>query len=99
MQTVPGLVAERGDPWADMDGTAGDLTAAMDLWHADVERGLGELPFPPDFPKMPGEPKRARPSVSRADTEGIAEREWYADRSRWQGEGAPPEWDRRPKQT
>ncbi len=24
--------------------------------------GLGELPFPPDFPKMPGEPPRVQPS-------------------------------------
>ena len=97
VRTVPGLVADRGDPWAGMDATAADLGPAMDLWAADVERGLGELPFPPDFPKMPGEPKRARPSVSRADTEGIAEREWYADRSRWQGEDAPPEWEHRPR--
>jgi bifunctional non-homologous end joining protein LigD len=26
------------------------------------ERGLGEMPFPPDYPKMPGEPPRVQPS-------------------------------------
>lgn len=97
VQTVPARLAERGDPWAGMDDAAAPLGPAMQLWDADVDRGLPELPFPPDFPKMPGEPKRARPSVSRDDTEGIAERQWYADRSRWEGEGAPPEWDRRPR--
>ena len=28
----------------------------------DLVEGLGELPFPPDFPKMPGEPPRVQPS-------------------------------------
>lgn len=70
-----------------MHESAGDIAPALELWRQDVEeRGLGELPFPPDYPKMPGEPKRARPSVSRADTEGIADRDWYADPKRWDGD-------------
>ena len=28
-------------------------------------RGLGELAFPPDYPKMPGEPSRVQPSRAR----------------------------------
>ena len=41
----------------------GDVAAAITLWDADVrERGLGELNFPPDYPKMPGEPPRVQPS-------------------------------------
>ncbi|MFI7588271.1 non-homologous end-joining DNA ligase [Spongisporangium articulatum] len=97
VRSVPSLVASRPDPWAEMNASAGSLDAALALWEADVERGLPELPFPPDYPKMPGEPKRARPSVSRDDTEGIAERDWYADRKRWEGDDAPPEWDHRPR--
>ena len=63
VRTVPALVAERGDAWAAMDETVGDLAAALDLWRLDVEeRGLGEMPFPPDYPKMPGEPPRVQPS-------------------------------------
>lgn len=92
VRTVPRLLAERGDPWAGMREpvAAANLGAALQLWRADVEeRGLGELPFPPDYPKMPGEPKRARPSVSRSDTTGIADRDWYADPGRWQ-DGQPP---------
>jgi hypothetical protein len=32
---------------------------------ADAERGLGDLPYPPNYPKMPGEPKRVQPSRDR----------------------------------
>ena len=63
--TVPGLVAEHGDPWAGIDDAVGDLDAAHRLWEADLERGLGELAFPPDYPKMPGEPSRVQPSRAR----------------------------------
>ena len=64
--TVPGLLADRGDPWAQMGSAVGDLSAAAELWRRDVdERGLGELAFPPDYPKMPGEPPRVQPSRKR----------------------------------
>ena len=36
---------------------------------ARIEKeGLGEAPYPPNFPKMPGEPARVQPSRAR-DTE------------------------------
>jgi bifunctional non-homologous end joining protein LigD len=88
VRTVPALLAERGDAWEGMDGEAGNLGPALDLWRVDVEeRGLGELAFPPDYPKMPGEPKRVQPSKSRADTEGIEDRQWYAKPDRWSKAG------------
>ncbi len=64
--TVHALVAEQGDPWAGIEDAVGDLTAAHALWQADLERGLGELAFPPDYPKMPGEPPRVQPSKKNA---------------------------------
>ncbi len=64
--TVPRVVGEQGDPWAGIDDAVGSLDAAHDLWTADLERGLGELAFPPDYPKMPGEPPRVQPSRQRA---------------------------------
>lgn len=68
VRTVPGLLAERGDAWAGMDDVPGTLGAALALWDRDVsERGLGELNFPPDYPKMPGEPPRVQPSKRRQD--------------------------------
>lgn len=61
LRTVPGIVAERSDPWDD-DAAPVDLTRAVEMWDAQVEAGLPELPYPPDFPKMPGEPPRVQPS-------------------------------------
>ncbi len=65
--SVPQLLADRGCPWASLDDEPGDLTGALGLWAADLDRGLGELNFPPDYPKMPGEPPRVPPSKRRAD--------------------------------
>ena len=66
--TVPDVLADRGDAWADIGGAVGDVSAAIALWDRDVdERGLGELNFPPDYPKMPGEPPRVQPSKRRGD--------------------------------
>lgn len=70
VRTVPGIVAAQGDAWAGIDEAVGDVTAAIALWDKDVhEHGLGEMPFPPDYPKMPGEPPRVQPSKRRADRE------------------------------
>ena len=66
VRTVPGVIAAEGDPWSGIDEAVGDLGAAHALWEADVDRGLGELAFPPDYPKMPGEPPRVQPSRARA---------------------------------
>lgn len=55
------------DPWADLPDHRAGLTTALEWWRADVEeRGLGEMPFPPDYPKMAGEPPRVQPSRARA---------------------------------
>jgi len=68
VRTVPGILAADGDAWTGIDDTVGDLGAAHELWSADVDRGLGELAFPPDYPKMPGEPPRVQPSRARPST-------------------------------
>src|SRR4051812_29787021 len=73
IRTVPDLVQRRGDAWEGMDIAVGSLDAALDLWRADRERGLEELPFPPDYPKMPGEPPRVQPSRARRVSGGDAD--------------------------
>lgn len=62
MATVPNLVAARDDPWAAMDSDDQSIAALLEMVAADEERGLGDMPYPPSYPKMPGEPKRVQPS-------------------------------------
>jgi DNA ligase D-like protein (predicted polymerase) len=69
LRTVPGLLADRGDPHARMNDAVGGLEAALDWFAADErDRGLGELPYPPEYPKMPGEPLRVQPSRAKRTT-------------------------------
>ena len=65
LRTVPEILAENGDPWAALGTRPFDIEPLLDLWRADLDRGLGEMPFPPDYPKMPGEPPRVQPSRKR----------------------------------
>jgi len=60
--TVPERVAE-GDPWAEIDDVAHSLDALLELWQEHPV----ELNFPPDYPKMPGEPPRVQPSKKVAE--------------------------------
>lgn len=63
--TVPARLAASGDPWRHFADEPGTLDVLLAWWERDVRDGLGELPFPPDFPKMPGEPPRVQPSRAR----------------------------------
>ena len=67
VRTVPGIVASQLDPWAAYADSVGDLAIAMTWWERDVADGLPEMAFPPDYPKMPGEPPRVQPSKKRYD--------------------------------
>jgi DNA ligase D len=68
VRTVPRLYAEHGDPHAALDEVIYGLETLLD-WVArdECDRGLGDMPYPPDYPKMPGEPKRVQPSRARWD--------------------------------
>jgi DNA ligase D len=63
--TIPERLRTIGDPWAAMHARPGMIDELLGWWDRDVAAGLGELPFPPDFPKMPGEPSRVQPSRAR----------------------------------
>lgn len=66
VRTVPALFTSRGDAHADVDEAPATLDALLELAERDEhDRGLGDLPYPPEFPKMPGEPKRVQPSKAR----------------------------------
>ena len=65
MLSVPARLASTGDPWHWMGEKPGTLDRLFGWWQRDLADGLGELPFPPDFPKMPGEPPRVQPSRAK----------------------------------
>jgi bifunctional non-homologous end joining protein LigD len=67
IDTVPDLVARRGDPSADIDEHAGSLDSLLELSRRDEAAGLGDAPWPPHFRKQAGEPKRVAPSRARKD--------------------------------
>ena len=63
--TVPTRVAEHGDPWQRMRDEPQSLEPILDLVRRDQEAGLLDAPWPPVYPKMPGEPPRVAPSRAR----------------------------------
>ncbi|WP_458116926.1 non-homologous end-joining DNA ligase [Arthrobacter sp. D2-10] len=65
--TVPERLRTVGDPWASFHEKPGTIDTLLDWWQRDLDSGLGELPFPPDYPKMPGEPPRVQPSRAKKD--------------------------------
>ena len=69
---MPPRLAERGDPHAGIDDESADITPLLDWAERDAAQGLGDLPYPPDHPKMPGEPKRVQPSRAKRPADEIA---------------------------
>ena len=66
VRTVPARLAEIGDPWRELASSPGRIDTLLKWWERDLSDGLGELPFPPEFPKMPGEPPRVQPSRAKS---------------------------------
>jgi DNA ligase D-like protein (predicted polymerase) len=62
LHTVPARLAERGDAMAGIDDHPFSLDRLLQMYDDDLAGGLTDLPYPPDYPKMPGEPPRVQPS-------------------------------------
>jgi DNA ligase D len=65
--TMPARFAEVGDLFAPLRARAPDgsysIQPLLDLADQDErDHGHQDLPYPPEYPKMPGEPKRVQPS-------------------------------------
>lgn len=71
LRTVPRRLAEVGDPHAGLDDAAWDISPLLEWADRDDRDGVGgDLPYPPDHPKMPGEPRRVQPSRARRPAGG-----------------------------
>jgi DNA ligase D len=60
--TMPARFAAVGDLNEPIDERAHSLEPLLELYE---RQGDGDMPYPPDYPKMPGEPKRVQPSRDR----------------------------------
>jgi DNA ligase D len=65
VRSIPQRLADTGDAWAGFLDRPGRIDTLLQWWERDLADGLGELAFPPEFPKMPGEPPRVQPSRAK----------------------------------
>jgi DNA ligase D-like protein (predicted polymerase) len=63
--TLPKRFGKLGDVQAAIDDTVSDLEVLLEWVDREGAEGVGEAPYPPNFPKMPGEPPRVQPSRAR----------------------------------
>ncbi|GAA2104097.1 non-homologous end-joining DNA ligase [Actinomadura alba] len=71
VETMPARFAALGDVHATIDDRAFSLEPLLEMVERDeADRGLGDMPYPPNYPKMPGEPKRVQPSKEARPTSG-----------------------------
>jgi DNA ligase D len=66
--TIPTMLErfdEHGDVQAGIDEAVCELERLFEWVEREEAEGLGEAPYPPNFPKMPGEPRRVQPSRAR----------------------------------
>lgn len=69
IETVPARLRERGDPAAAIDDVHHSLEPLLEVVARHEREGEGDAPWPPQFPKAPGEPRRVQPSRARRDPE------------------------------
>jgi DNA ligase D len=62
LRTVPARFAELGDLHAEIDDVHHSLEPLLAMYERDESSGEGDMPYPPEYPKMPGEPLRVQPS-------------------------------------
>jgi DNA ligase D-like protein (predicted polymerase) len=63
--SMPARFAGVGDRHAAIDEVAHSLEPLLEMYERDLAEGRGDMPYPPDYPKMPGEPTRVQPSRAR----------------------------------
>ena len=62
--SLPDRLVKEGDPWEEMNDTPQSLEPFLAMHERDMANGLMDAPWPPVYPKQPGEPPRV--SRSRA---------------------------------
>jgi DNA ligase D len=71
LASMPDRFARVGDVQAEIDEVSVRLDRLLEMAARDErDRGLGDMPYPPNFPKMPGEPLRVQPSRAKRPAAG-----------------------------
>ena len=65
MAAMAGRLARVGDPWQGMNDAPQSLEPLLAMSERDLASGLMDAPWPPVYPKQPGEPPRVAPSRAR----------------------------------
>src|SRR5574337_23250 len=73
LATVPGRFVRLGDPQAGIDEAAGSLESLLELSARHEADGLGDAPWPPNYPKALDEPPRVQPSRRRMSAKPLIE--------------------------
>jgi DNA ligase D len=68
--TMPDRFRQLGDVQEGIEDSLCDLRVLLEWVERDEQAGVGEAPYPPHFPKMPGEPARVQPSRARSGSGG-----------------------------
>ncbi len=63
--SVPARLDRLGDPWLAMADEPQSLEPFLAMHERDMAAGLMDAPWPPVYPKQPGEPPRVAPSRAR----------------------------------
>jgi DNA primase len=64
--TMQERFARLGDVQSGIDDVVCDLGVLLEWVAREESEGMGEAPYPPNFPKMPGEPPRVQPSRKKS---------------------------------
>ncbi|MGZ5445410.1 MAG: non-homologous end-joining DNA ligase [Thermoanaerobaculia bacterium] len=77
--TAPARFAARGDASEGIDQAAGSLEKILALSAAQEAAGLGDAPWPPNYRKQAGEPRRVAPSRAKHPLITVAKAEHKED--------------------
>lgn len=69
MKTMPARYAEKGDLGRGIDDRAFPLEPLLELVAKHEAEGQGDAPWPPQYRKQPGEPRRVQPSRKKKSDE------------------------------
>ena len=62
---LPARLASVGDPWLTMNNDPQSLEPFLTMAGRDAAAGMPDAPWPPVYPKQPGELPRVAPSRAR----------------------------------